>query len=40
MDGQRRASVGLVSFPGAGNTWLRAVLEAATRICTGKHTDR
>ena len=37
MDGQKRASVGLVSSPGSGNTWLRAVLEAATGICTGEY---
>ena len=40
MDGQGRASVGLVSYPGSGNTWLRAVLEAATGICTGEYKCR
>ena len=37
MDGHKRASVGLTSFPGSGNTWIRAILEAATGICTGKY---
>lgn len=37
MDGEKRAPVGLVSFPGSGNTWIRAILEAATGICTGKY---
>ena len=37
MDGHKRASVGLMSIPGSGNTWFRAILEAATGICTGKY---
>ncbi len=27
--------VGLVSLPGSGNTWVRGLLEEATRVCTG-----
>lgn len=27
--------VGLVSFPGSGNTWVRQMLEAASGVCTG-----
>ena len=27
--------VGLVSLPGSGNTWVRGLLERATKICTG-----
>ena len=28
--------VGLVSFPGSGNTWVRGLLQKATGVCTGK----
>lgn len=35
MDGKRRAAVGLVSFMGSGNTWVRGLLEIATGYCTG-----
>ena len=35
IDGRKRAAVGLVSFPGSGDTWLRQLLETATGICTG-----
>ena len=35
MDGRRRDPVALVSVPGAGNTWVRSLLEKATGICTG-----
>ena len=31
-----RGPVGLVSFPGSGNTWVRGLLQQATGICTGK----
>ena len=31
-----RGTVGLVSFPGSGNTWVRQLLQMATGICTGK----
>ena len=30
-----RGPVGLVSFPGSGNTWVRGLLQKATGICTG-----
>ena len=36
MDGSNRAPVGLISFPGSGNTWVRGLLEQATGICTGE----
>ena len=29
-------AVGLVSFPGSGNTWVRHLLQLATGICTGE----
>ena len=32
------ANVVLISFPGSGNTWVRALLEKATSICTGEET--
>ena len=35
MDGRRRDPVALVSVPGAGNTWVRGLIEKATGICTG-----
>ena len=35
VDGRKRAAVGLVSFPGSGDLWLRQLLETATGICTG-----
>jgi hypothetical protein len=35
VDGRKRAAVGLVSFPGSGDMWLRQLLETATGICTG-----
>ena len=31
----KNESVGLVSLPGSGNTWVRGLLERATHICTG-----
>lgn len=36
MNGSRRNPVGLVSFPGSGNTWVRGLLQKATGICTGE----
>lgn len=35
MDKKGRAPVALVSAEGCGNTWVRALLEQATGICTG-----
>lgn len=35
MNGTGRAPVGLVSFPGSGNTWARGLLEQVTGYCTG-----
>ncbi len=35
MNGTGRKIVGLGSFPGSGNTWLRGLLEKATGICSG-----
>lgn len=35
MNGSGRLVVGLGSFPGSGNTWLRGLLEKTTGICTG-----
>lgn len=35
INGAGRLVVGLGSFPGSGNTWLRGLLERATGICTG-----
>ena len=35
MRGEGRPPVALVSHPGSGNTWVRALLEKATGICTG-----
>lgn len=35
QDGIARFSVGLGSFQGSGNTWLRGLLEKVTGICTG-----
>lgn len=35
MDGSKRRPIGLVSFPGSGNTWVRGLLQLATGICTG-----
>ena len=35
QNGKGRYSVGLGSFQGSGNTWLRGLLERATGICTG-----
>ena len=32
------ANVVLISFPGSGNTWVRALLEKASSICTGEET--
>ena len=29
-------AVGLVSFPGSGNTWVRHLLQLATGICRGE----
>lgn len=36
INGSGRSPVGLVSFPGSGNTWVRGLLQKATGICTGK----
>ena len=36
MNGSGRSPVGLVSFPGSGNTWVRGLLQKATGICTGR----
>jgi hypothetical protein len=35
MNGSGRSPVGLISFPGSGNTWVRGLLQKATGICTG-----
>lgn len=35
VNGTRRRVVGLASFPGSGNTWVRGMLQKATGICTG-----
>ena len=35
MNENGRAPVGLVSFPGSGNTWVRGLLEQVTGYCTG-----
>lgn len=35
QDGVERFPVGLGSFQGSGNTWLRGLLEKVTGICTG-----
>lgn len=35
MNETGRAPVGLVSFPGSGNTWVRGLLEQVTGYCTG-----
>ena len=35
MDGRGRDPVALVSVPGAGNTWVRSLIEKASGICTG-----
>lgn len=35
MNSTGRAPVGLVSFPGSGNTWARGLLEQVTGYCTG-----
>ena len=35
MNGANRKPVALVSPPGAGNTWVRGLLERATGFCTG-----
>jgi hypothetical protein len=40
QDGASRLPVGLGSFQGSGNTWLRGLLEKVTGICTGnKHAE-
>ena len=36
MSGKGRQVIGLASFPGSGNTWLRGLLEKATGVCTGR----
>ena len=36
VNGTSRGSILLISYPGSGNSWLRALLERATGICTGK----
>lgn len=36
QNGIARYPVGLGSFQGSGNTWLRGLLEKVTGICTGK----
>lgn len=35
--GTTRFPVGLGSFQGSGNTWLRGLLQKVTGICTGKY---
>ena len=35
IDGQERLPVALASMQGSGNTWVRAILERTTGICTG-----
>lgn len=35
INGTGRPPVGLISFPGSGNTWVRGLLEQVTGICTG-----
>ena len=32
---RNRPLVALASFPGSGNTWVRGLLQKATRVCTG-----
>lgn len=39
MNGTGRGPVGLVSFPGSGNTWVRGLLQKATGICTGQFSN-
>ena len=36
MNSSGRELIGLVSFPGSGNTWVRGLLQQATGICTGE----
>ena len=36
VNGTSKGSVVLISFPGSGNSWLRALLERTTGMCTGK----
>lgn len=35
INGTDRDPVALISLPGSGNTWVRAILESITGICTG-----
>ena len=35
MNGKKRQTVVLASYPGSGNTWTRELLESTTGICTG-----
>lgn len=35
INGTGRLPVGLISFPGSGNTWVRGLLEQVTGVCTG-----
>ena len=35
INGSGRPPVGLISFPGSGNTWVRGLLEQVTGVCTG-----
>lgn len=35
MNSTGRAPIGLISFPGSGNTWARGLLEQVTGYCTG-----
>ena len=35
MNGKDRQPIGLISFPGSGNTWVRGLLQQVTGFCTG-----
>ena len=35
MNGTNRHPIGLASFPGSGNTWVRGLLQKVTGYCTG-----
>ena len=35
VNGSRRHPMGLASYPGSGNTWVRGLLQKVTGLCTG-----
>lgn len=35
LNGTQRQPIGLASFPGSGNTWVRGLLQTVTGFCTG-----